>query len=141
MLAPWAWEGNRSANPGDGFIASDQKSSTSLLTPFFFLFKLVLPLYGQISFPLGTSETGNLASLILCSFTKVQGSPGLNIYLETTDSWQSTSDHRANPPRVAGSALEELRVKNITWDFKIIPEFLELDCSSDDKPTQAEKEK
>lgn len=58
-------------------------------------------------------------------------------YLETTHSGQSTSDHCSNPPRVSGTVLEELRVKTITWDFKIIPES----CSSDDKPTQAEKEK
>lgn len=62
-------------------------------------------------------------------------------YLETTHSGQSTSDHRANPPRVSGPVLEQLRVKNITWDFKIIPESLGLDCSSDNKPRQAEKEK
>jgi len=61
----------------------------------------------------------------------------MNIYyLETTHSRQSTSDHCANPLRASGTILEELRVKNITWDLKIVPESLGLDCSSDDKPTQ-----
>lgn len=62
-------------------------------------------------------------------------------YLETTHSGQSTPACCTNPPRVSGPVLKELRVKNISWHCKIIPESLGLHCSSHYKPTQAEKEK
>lgn len=49
MIHSWVWEEKNSANPGDGFIASDQKSLNSVFMHFLFAFlKLVLLLNGQI---------------------------------------------------------------------------------------------